>query len=175
MADRPHLSPETRHPFKRFLKLTQGDVKLPLCIQVRLPAADFDPEKFLVDRTALGDGLILGGSISVADAFVGRYSYIIQLRTRHDSDRYRSLFSMLMVFDIVRCIWPNASGRIGHLMSRDLQDAMSDVLPALKMDPEEVRNNLNEWSILGSKLNFICEEFGPGSLLLIGEHLSNDL
>ena len=43
------------------------------------------------------------------------------------------------------------------------------------IDPEVALAEVNEWSIHGSKLSAMAEEFGPGCLFFLDGHLTPDL
>ncbi|KAL8641312.1 MAG: hypothetical protein Q9228_001864, partial [Teloschistes exilis] len=35
------------------------------------------------------------------------------------------------------------------------------------IDPDEIRRRFNRWACYGRKFDFICSEFGPGSLVFL--------
>ena len=167
------LLPAPRNPMQRFLNITQVTLLLPKQMESFIRVNGPDAAAFLEDFETLGDELL--EAVDIADALVRRYEYTVVLQNRQKKDRYRSLFSMLMFFDIVQCLWPQASGRLGEVMKDQLTETLGEVAKNGEYQVSVMRDGMNEWSLIGSKLDGLCSMFGPGCLFLLGEHLSDDL
>lgn len=111
---------------------------------------------------------------TISDAFMASYQYTAQLEARAGMDKVRWLFSMLLMYDLVRLIRPHGSGRVGSIMKVHLVRFLEPIASP-ERDVEGMAVNLTIWSTRGKKLNVLCETFGPGCLFYLGEVLSCDL
>ncbi|EXJ62447.1 hypothetical protein A1O7_02882 [Cladophialophora yegresii CBS 114405] len=177
---RPHIAPTTANDagpssWSRFLRLKSSDLCLPEAVREHLDVYGDDAAIFLLDIDTLDDEI--STSISSADrgnAFSSRYAYTLSLQDRRQKDTLRWGFVMIMYFDLVKLIRPSGSGRVGRNMHRDLQEYLGAVLEYEGVDANVALGDVNEWSIHGSKLSALCEEFGPGCLFYLDGHLTPD-
>ena len=162
-----------RHPWRPFLHLRE--LTLDPLVSQHLTAHGTDPTPFLNDPKTLKHAIGDFGPGTLGDAFMACYEYACRLEERGSNDRFRWCFAMLMFFDLVQLIRPEGSGRVGHLMQQDIHETFAQVLRAAGISEDMALKRLNEWSLLGSKINKLCEEFGEGCLFFLGELLSKDL
>lgn len=161
-----------RHPWSQVLQMTS--LSLDPIFQRYLTEYGPDPEKFLNDH---GHLIHKFGSFSYetrGDAFMACYQYTHQLECRQTSDKVRWCFSMLNFYDVIQIAWPGC-GRIGQSMVPEVVDHFGPILGPGKLDPEKTKKDLNDWFCLGCKLNFLCEQFGPGSFFFLAHMLSENL
>ena len=83
---------------------------------------------------------------------------------------------MLMFYDLVKALRPQASGRrIGHLQEREIRRFLGAVLHEAPIQLADVHQNINLWSRLGKRLDVLCSAFGPGCLFYLQVELSDNL
>lgn len=170
-------SPKTRNPWNRVLNRQS----LALHSEIHTHLTDHGPDalRFLTDDSVLTHRITQFSSESVGDAFIACYKYTLDLEDRSVNDTFRWCFSMLMVYDVVRLIFPNRAGRVGKSMQQELNshlvEFLAPVLGSLDLTQDVALKQLNEWRIYGMKVDLLCTHFGPGSLFFLGDILSKDL
>ena len=162
-----------RHPFRPVMRLKE--VYLDPFIAKHIRDHDNDPAAFLNDGEVLKFQAASLDPEKIADIFVSCYKFTKDLKVRIAKDHYRWLFTMLLFFDLFRLIKPDGTGRVGHLMRQDVQTIFGDVLRQAHIPEDKGIEELNEWSLAGSRLNLLCDGFGCGSLFYLGDVLSKDL
>jgi hypothetical protein len=114
---------------------------------------------------------------NAGDAFLACYQYARDTQDKIGITKCQWLFFMLLFYDIVKIVWPNAGTRLGEIMVKDLGKMLSGL-------SEETRGGINvagaaqdiqSWFYLGRKLNILCSKFGAGCLFPLAEVLSEDL
>lgn len=160
-------------PMRRLAKLSSPS--LTLSVEQMIDTGDI--ERFFNAEISLFDGIRetqIGETLG--DVFRSRCRYVSDLEGRAGRDNARWCFAMLMFFDLVKLIKPNATGsRMGELMRRDAVPFLEEVFDRNRAMISEAQVKLERWSRTGKKLNQLCHEFGPGSLFFLSEHLSRDL
>lgn len=176
VSKQEEVAPLTKNPWKPFTELTDEDLKLPLAISRYIRANGTDPEKFASDKETFDLRPWHGNEQDQFENVVARYFlWMIRLENRLAMKSYRSLFAKLMIFDMVPSMWPNTPGKVGHLTDDELNGRVGDVAKMTGEPTENVRKRLNKWSVMGSKLDVLCQLFGPGCLFFLKENLSNNL
>lgn len=108
-----------------------------------------------------------------------RITFTYHARRMTHIQQSRELFTMLMWYDFVKCIWPDTSGsRIGSQMQKELVP----IIKTLFGTPDEEEKvtkfcqDISQWSQTGRKLHeTLCEPFGEASLFVLHEQLSPNL
>lgn len=160
------------NPLKSFLAL--DSLSLPLVFHRHLQDHGADPRIFFTDKgSSLRRTIMDSGdeSDAVGDVFMSRYNYTIELEDRSTTDNWRWCFIMLMYFDLVKLIRPDASGKkVGHSMHEDMEmmDFLKPLVETGAIKPEVACRQFTEWCLQGSKLDLICTHFGEGSLFFLG-------
>lgn len=155
-----------RHRWKSVLNMTS--LSLNPIFQEHLTQYGSDPEEFLSDHGRLTHKV---GSFSCGNSSMACYRY-----THHSeiSDKVRWCFSILNFYDAVKIAWPECR-RLGNTMAPKVLEYFGPSLGPGKLDPEKIKEELNHVFFLGSKLNFLCEHFGPGCLFFLAHMLSDYL
>lgn len=161
-----------RHPWKCVLKMTS--LSLDPIFQRYLTEYGPDPENFLSEHGRLIHKVGSFSSETRGDAFMACYQYTQHLECQQTSEKVRWCFSMLNLHDVIQIAWPERKC-IGHAMVPEVVDYLGLILGPGKLDPEKTKKDLQEWFCLGRKLNFLCEQFGPGCFFYLGHVLSHDL
>ncbi|KAJ4523708.1 hypothetical protein HRR83_000355 [Exophiala dermatitidis] len=165
---------ESSSPWKRFLRLTPSTLVLSQAIHAHLATFGDDARTFLLDVTGTDHDMAVSDPYAGSRAFSSRYSYTLDLQGRRQKDTIRWGFTMIMYFDLVKLIRPNGTGRVRHLMIKELEEFLGPVMQRENMNPTVVLAHINQWSVQGAKLNGLCSKFGPGCLFFLDGLLSPD-
>ena len=162
-----------RNPWNPVMRIVNLGLSSETCEM--LSALRDEPHRFLEDRHFL-EHEANRFQDSPADAFLSHYNYALVLQQRRAVDGIRWLFVLLLFFDIVKEIRPDASGRrIGHLQAQEVEDFLGPVLEHAPMELAKVTENMDNWSKMGRRLNVLCERFGEGCLFYLSHVLSDNL
>ncbi|KAG9526326.1 hypothetical protein KCV07_g857, partial [Aureobasidium melanogenum] len=169
-ASKARRGPKTRNPWQRVLNLQR--LSLPPAI-ASLLQENGDPRDFLNDKERLVY-LTDDQEQDSGSALMVCYEFAQELQRREGVDRIRLLFIDLFFHDMIRCLFPEATGKkMGHLMKEDAAMLLAG-WEGLDVDIEELRNTMNDWSKCGRKLDWLCRKFGEGCLFYISDDLSQN-
>jgi len=145
----------TQSPWKAVTNLTA--LTLPKEIIRHLQASGTDAAPLLGDHTLITHPPSEQPDLAIEHALVASYDYVSTVTNRLQLDRSRWLFGMVMIFDIVKLVCPESTGkRIGRKMEQRLQPAFDDT----RFDFRVARADFAEWSLIGHRLHQLCEELG---------------
>ena len=159
---RPRTKPSgSRSPWARFLKMES--FSLSQYIQRYLEQHGTDPLPFFDDRKVSPQQML---QLRGHDRFVAAFRFVQALSGQRSERRCRWFFVMLMFFDLLKLIFPKAR-RVGKLMKAEIVEYFGPLVGKVLPEAQELRTELNTWCIIGSKVNLLCSEFGPGCLFFL--------
>lgn len=149
---------------------------LPPAVAAHIDQHGFDPVKFLTDRGSLRCNLLgpSGEELGAGDHFMTVWSWSLDLDMRTTNDHIRACFASLFYYDLAVHVRPKGTGRVGTTMKARMAAFLAAV-PADQLDHAFACDTIEHKSILGKRINFLCEQFGPGCLFYLSWMLSENL
>jgi len=136
----------------------------------------------LVENRALGEDLRRIGTEAGVDSYLGSFNYVKRVVRQVEVNVYRRNLGYLAFSRYVTTkIKPGCKGRLGARMKDKLRSKLETLLSQADgslrtmLKPEEMIDEMTEWSRLGKHLDTMCAAFGIGCLFYLGEQLSQDL
>lgn len=160
-------------PFMGFQTLSNLSEDLVACLENQCYIDN--PVAFLSDKAHLEHQVISLASASAGDAFLGLYSYTVQLKSRQGIDRIRWLVTMMCYYDLVKIIRPDASGKcIGEVQASEITTFLGSVVQHSSLTLSQTRRDLTKWSKIGCKLDHVCNVLGYGNLFYLVDYYSEN-
>lgn len=160
LTELPRREWPTQHPWDGVLRI--DSLTLAPAIQQHLAAYGTDPAPFLEDLQVEWNMSF----VSYEDNFKGNYEWTEALEWCMTRDRLRWYFASLMYFDICTLLKPRRSCQVDANMVDRMRE-MLHITNDIGIPPDEIRMRFNKWACYGRKFDFICREFGPGSLFFL--------
>lgn len=166
-----------RDPWKRITNLEHlPEVPEYVNAHIRKHSGNAEDEKFLGILSLTSNCGQYNSTNDLGNAFMARYSWTQQVERRDDKIHILQLFNDLFWFDIMQLLRPRGTGRVGAIMRDELDKFLTPLdFDQMKLQKEEVMENVGDWSIRGSKINKLCSRYGPGVIIVLHRQLSRSL
>ncbi|KAI4923511.1 hypothetical protein J4E85_008550 [Alternaria conjuncta] len=163
-----------RDPWKRITNLEHlPEVPEYVNAHIRKHPGNAEDEKFLGILSLTSNCGQYNSTNDLGNAFMARYSWTQQVERRDDKIHILQLFNDLFWFDIMQLLRPRGTGRVGAIMRDELDKFLTPLdFDQMKLQKEEVMENVGDWSIRGSKINKLCSRYGPGVIIVLHRQLS---
>jgi len=133
-------------------------------------------QKFLRTLALVSDCGDYTSSDDLGNAFMSRYRWTNRVDRREEQIRVLQLFNDLFWFDIMQCLRPKGTGRVGDAMLAELDAFLTPLhFESIGLDKGVVIGNVGEWSLRGAKINKLCKVYGPGIILVLHKEFSRHL
>ncbi|CAO2652458.1 Nn.00g007410.m01.CDS01 [Neocucurbitaria sp. VM-36] len=163
-----------RDPWKRITNLSQlPKLANHVSIHIQKYPDSEDAEKFLRTLALTSDCGEYDSKHDLGNAFMARYAWTQRVERRDEQVHVLQLFNDLFWFDMMQLLRPKGTGRVGGVMRDELDKFIAPLdFEFMKLEKDVVIANVGDWSIRGSKINKLCNYFGPGVILILHKELS---
>lgn len=167
-----------KDPWKRITNPTNFErlPDVPKYVLIHIRRHGNDAQKFLRALALISDCGDYTSNDDLGNAFMSRYQWTNQVNRREEQIRVLQLFNDLFWFDIMQCLRPKGTGRVGDVMLAELDTFLTPLhFETIGLRKDTVIENISEWSLRGAKINKLCRIYGPGIILVLHKQFSRHL